>query len=646
VKVDWGQEEVALQLFPLFSGPTVAAVDASIGKGFLVVMMGVIGVGLGTLLLRNWHELASIGITSTRLAKLTAIIIAVAGSICLEPYPLYLQPNGAPSFDIIRNLFVSFPPLLRSAGLIMLLIGIGGQGRRTLSDTWDALFARLTTASQKTSLFLVGTAGFIGAFLMAELAFHRLPSLRDEVAALFQAGIFAGGAFSLEPPPWSEFMDISCIITSPAWASMYPPGWSIFLAVGTLISAPWVIGCSMTALFCVMVFLILQRQASREAAWIGILLLLSSPFFLRLSGSYMSHIPAVALLSAFLYLSLDPRSYRSRLRGLVAGLALALTIAMRPLTAMAMALPVCLFFLKLLLEDWRQIIRFLVPAAGAVALIMVGWMIYNDQTTGFWYETGYQTRLGEIGKLGFGARIMGEHTLLLGLLHNLGRLFRLGEQWLGVPFAGAAILGLGIWLTPWNTNRRLLFAGFLLLWISSGLYWWYEHWFGPRYVFEALPVLLLVSSFGFSRLLKTLKFAQWFKAGLAVSLIWAFAALLPTEVADLREGYGEVDRQTVAQLRRPDLAGTVVVIEDSDMNAWPHDTYTSAFLAMVLDRFQGATMVRDLGSKNAELDGLLVPTRWLYYSHGDRTGEGHLEEIDGPTGRPRFRAGGRETPSH
>lgn len=642
LKVHWGQEEVALQLFPELAGPAIAA-RATVGKGLLVILVGAIGLGLGTMLAKLRREPRTVGIEPSTLARVVAILFVLVGIMCLEPYPLYLQPNGKPSFDIVRNLFVSLPPVFRSAGLVMLLVGIGGQGRRILAGAWDAFFLRLTTISLQKCLWIVGTVGILLAFLVGQVGFNRLPTLRDEAAALFQAGIFARGAVSLEAPAWVEFMDVSCIITSPAWSSMYPPGWSVFLALGKLIGATWLIGLLMAALCCVMVFLLLRREANIEAAWVGILLLLSSPFYLKLAGSYMSHVSTLALISAFLYFSLNRANYRSPMRGVLAGLAIALAITIRPLPALSMALPVCALLLKLLLEDWKQIARFFLPASGAAALVMLAWMAYNAHTTGVWYLTGYQARLGEIGEMGFGARIMGEHTLLLGFLHDLGRLFRLSEQGLGIPFAGGLVLGMGICLTEWNTNRRALFAGFLLVCATSGLYWWYEHWFGPRYIFEGFPGLLLVTSLGFARLLRTPRFAPWFKTGLMVGLVWALTSRVPAEVVNLSKGYGEVDRQTVSQLRDPELMGAAVVIEDSDMNAWPHDTYTSAFLAMVLDDFQGAIMVRDLGEKNVELSDLLPVTRWYYYSHGDKTGEGHIEKIHGPTSQPLRRAGGRQT---
>jgi hypothetical protein len=634
LKVHWGQEQVALQLLPWLAGPSIA-VQASVGKGLLVALTGVVGLGLGALIRVLRHDPKATGFEPSVLAKILAFLFVLTGIVCLEPYPLYLKPNGKPSFDIVRNLFVSLGPVFRSAGLVMLVVGIGGQGRRTLARAWDAFFQRLTTTSLKKSLWIVGAAGFVLAFFVGQVAFLLMPTLRDEAAALFQASIFAHGAVSLKAPPWVDFMDVSCIITSPAWSSMYPPGWSAFLAVGRIVGAPWLIGFLMAGLCCVMVFLLLRREVDVEAAWVGTLLLLSSPFFLRLAGSYMSHVSALALVSAFLYLSLHRANHSNPLLGVLAGLSIALATTIRPLPAVSMALPVCVLLLKRLLEDWKQIVRFLLPASGAAALVILAWLAYNAHTTGSWFLTGYHARLGEVGEMGFGARIMGEHTVLLGFLHDLGRLFRLSEQGIGIPFAGALLLGIGIYLTPWNTNRRVLFAGFLLVWATSGIYWWYEHWFGPRYIFEGLPGFLLVASIGIARLLRAPGLGQWVRTGLLVGFVWAFAALLPEELHKLRQGYGEVDRHTVHQLRDPDLTGSAIMIEDSDMNAWPHDTYTSAFLAMVLDEFQGATMVRDMGEMNAKLDSLLPGVEWYYYRHGDRTGEGYLERIEGPMPRQR-----------
>jgi len=629
VGVHWEQVRVVVLLLPFWTGNSLT-VGLPVAKLVLGGVIGILLIGLLLSLPGVYRRLREAGFGSTERSVGLAFFVLLVGIVCLEPFPIFQKERTWPSFDMTRNIFLSLPAFLRTGGLILLLVGIGGNRRRRLGRYWDSGFRKLTRLGHKTTLWAVGGSAFLLALIFSSVGFQGLPSIRDEVAALFQAGIFARGEVVTEAPPWSEFMDTSPIISTPSWASMYPPGWAALLAIGKTAGAASVVNPFLTGLLAALMFSLFKRLAGKEAAWLGLLLLLSSPFFVRLSGSYMSHISTLLFLTLCLSIVLVWPERSSSLWGVAAGLAIGVTLAIRPLAALCVAAPSLVLSVGKGRTNPRKAMGFWLPFTGGAAIVLSALLLFNELTTGSWAMTGYMARLGEQGSIGFGERAMGDHTVLLGLFHDAGRFFRLCGQLFGFPFAGAVLVATGVLANRWNSSHKALLLGSFLLCLTSGTYWWYEQWFGPRYLLEGIPALILVAAMGLHRLISHPNTRYWVSSGLTISLGWAAVAALPSDLLTLRQGYGEVDRTTVSQLRVPELEGAAILIQDSDWNSWPHDTYTSAFLAMVLDDFSGAVMLRDLESRNEILSVLLPDREWFYYRHGDETGEGSLTGIDSP----------------
>jgi len=555
----------------------------------------------------------------------TAVFLFALGSVCLEPSPLYIRSLPI-QFDVGRNVLLSMFPLIRFIGLVCFVIGIGAEGRNRLASTVNRWLEMLSSLSLGKSVVLLISTGLILGILFSIIGYKQLPSIRDEVAALFQAGIFQSGRVVAEPPAWHEFMDMSPILTHPSWSSMYPPGWSAVLAIGGVLNIQWLVNPMLSGVIGVLVFILLRRQINGYAAWLGLLLLFTSPFFLRLSGSYMSHhYTLVLLLIAYVLIFTDKP--RTVFTGIISGVAIGFAFGTRPWSAACLGLPLAVLGIRELRYSEQR--SFWLGCAFGCIVSVVPIAYYNELSTGNWYTTGYVARLGPKGSMGFGEKAMGLHTPLLGLLHNAGRLYRLNVDIFGTPIPGIWIVGLGLLCGLMNVSATFLLLGFFILWLGSGLYWWYEHWFGPRYLFEGIPALILCASMGIDALLRKSNFKPYVLSGFAVSICWGLVAVIPQELHDLSTGYGEVDRITVKQLRDPSISNSAVIIQDSDANAWPHDTYTSAFLAMVLEDFKGAIMLRDLGPENRILQDLLPQKDWHYYCHGETYGSGTLFQISG-----------------
>lgn len=276
--------------------------------------------------------------------------------------------------------------------------------------------------------FFVVICVFFAFFMSAWVSgrvFERLPHLEDELAYVYQARIFARGAWTIPTPEpriayWQPFL-IDDAITGQRF-SKYTAGWSGMLALGEVAGQAWVINAFFAALNVALVFRLGASAFNRDVGMIAALLLAFSPMALLLNGSLMGHSAALCYALAFMlaYWHLA-RVQRGRV-ALVAGTMLGLLLVTRPLTFVMVALPFVAWSGVRLLQAWRgqmflRTLRPLVLLAG-VAILLGGLVpLYNWQATGNPTENLY-TRIWAYDRIGFGVCCgRNGHTLEKGFRH-------------------------------------------------------------------------------------------------------------------------------------------------------------------------------------------------------------------------------------
>jgi 4-amino-4-deoxy-L-arabinose transferase-like glycosyltransferase len=231
-------------------------------------------------------------------------------------------------------------------------------------------------------------------------------------------------------------------------------------------------------------------------------LTLTSSFFLINTGSLLSH-PWGLVLSAALALSwLDVVSERDSPAGwlptLSAGLSLGVLALSRPLTALAVALPFGMHGLILL---WRgsSVIRKRVLIVGVITLLVISLhFLWQYALTGDALLNPY-TLWWDYDKFGFGpghgvtdtghnltlARYNTKHSLRAGLRDLFGwGIF----SWIFLPF--------GVWAVRRERHIWPLVGVFPALVLVYAAYWVGAWVFGPRYYFEGLYSLTLLTAAG------------------------------------------------------------------------------------------------------------------------------------------------------
>ncbi len=379
--------------------------------------------------------------------------------------------------------------------------------------------------------FLLSLAAVIAAGLITQQVFEGVPHVEDEMAYVWQARAYAGGQLTVPTPPDPHSLWVPFVVDKDGRRfAKYPPGWPMVLALGILLNARAWVNPLLAGAAVWLTFRLGQKISGNTAGLLAAGLTLTSPLFLINSASLDSEPFALALSLAFALAWLetfdlgrsDPSgstpSIPRWLTVAVAGLSLGLLALTRPLTAVAVALPFIVHGLVLVgRAGWGT--RLWVAGIGALALgVGALLLVWQYRVTGNPLTDPY-TLWWSFDRIGFGAgigRSPGGHTLLLGLgnagimLAETARyLFGWGIfSWLFLPF--------GLWAVRHKRAAWLAGGIFLSLVVCYIFYWaWVGH-YGPRYYYEGLPGLALISAEGILWLARQIRPHFWMQAGSAL----------------------------------------------------------------------------------------------------------------------------------
>jgi len=378
------------------------------------------------------------------------------------------------------------------------------------------------------AMFLLVTSGVVLVFtnLISWFVFQHVPHVQDTVDQVFQCRIFASGHITL-PVRFDDyfFSYLQIINDGTKMYAQYPFGHSLLLALGSLIHAEWLVNPLLGSAEIIALYFLGKEVYDEKTGRIAVLLGVASPFLLFMSSEFMNHASALLFLSLFLLFffhtirpfrvsrltslitsqsSFITRHAPSSLAPLLSGLSLAMALNIRPLTALAVSIPVAGYAIYLLIK-WRgkplpAFITMLVP----VLLGLGAFGLYNYLTTGDPLLPGYKAygmleyshaRWG----LGFGPRGFPElpsHTPLRGLLQTSENLSALNLYLFESPFPGLLLVLLLLLTMAGDSLELLLLASFAALPAVYFFYWWQDLVCGPRFLYESLAPVLLLSARG------------------------------------------------------------------------------------------------------------------------------------------------------
>ncbi|HEY9515783.1 MAG TPA: hypothetical protein VIQ74_08905, partial [Gemmatimonadaceae bacterium] len=405
-------------------------------------------------------------------------------------------PGGheASWYPFIGSGFLSGTTIALGVGVVLAILSgkIGGLWREGAVDRVVGLW------TQRPVLVTLAIAT-VALALYTWVAINVLggrPLLIDEVVELFQAQIYASGSLSLPAFPHPEFFSgMHLVDTQGRVYSQFPAGGPAMLALGVLLHSPWLVG-PFFATVGVVAFAAYARRTERRqgVALAATLIFAFAPFAVFMSGSHMNHVTTLAwVMIAVAALAGVMTSEKPRpAMAAVAGFGFGMAATIRPVDALAFALPAGIWFLVRALRDRRRWLD-AIPAGIGVAVPMLALMWVNTRTTGSPLLFGYEVLWGKSHRLGFHSAPWGmSHTPARGLeLINIYFL-RLQTYFLEspVPSLVPAIGALALSRRLDRFDRYLLTSSALLI----GLYFAYWHdgfYLGPRFMYLLLVPLAI-----------------------------------------------------------------------------------------------------------------------------------------------------------
>ncbi len=233
-------------------------------------------------------------------------------------------------------------------------------------------------------LFSFGMSLFLG-----DVVFERLPHLEDELAYVYQARILVRGQLTVDSPdPRLAFWQPFVIDHDGQRFGKYPLGFPAQLALGELAGAPWMINALLGALAVALVYRLGSEIFHQRVGMIAALLLAFSPMALLLNATLMGHTSALCFTLLFMWayrrivvsrktddaaanFDEPSRALADAINGVptgspvgmpfmasvwwavVAGVALGLVVANRPLAAVGIGLPYIAWSILSLWAAWR-----------------------------------------------------------------------------------------------------------------------------------------------------------------------------------------------------------------------------------------------------------------------------------------------------
>lgn len=499
--------------------------------------------------------------------RLAAAIVGVLG---LLPVANWMRGgHEAAWYGIVASEWLSGSVIAVGVGVVLAILS----NRLPLwrDGLWAGLVERAHARPRLAGALLAATA-FVLYAVIARSVLSGRPLLIDELSQLFQARIFAQGRLWLDAPVSPEFTSILHILDGGGkWFSQFPPGGPLMMVPGVWLRAPWLVGPAAGAVSVALFWGVVRRIEARPAVSLGASVLFAcAPFVAFLSGSHMNHVTALMWVLVAIY-ALTRQTASDQPRPAFAalcGFALGATAAIRPVDAVAFALPAGVWMLWRALRNprcWSEVL-----AAGvALALPAGGILWYNARTTGHPLLFAYEQLWGKDHGLGFHRAPWGfAHTPARGL-ELLSLYFLRLQSYLfetALPSLTFAVAALALTRRLTAIDRYLFASAACLL----GLYFAYWHdgfYLGPRFLLLLAPVLIVWSA-RFPAAMRErwpcapmLQRGVWFS--IAVSALVTIAVNVPFRRRQYQGGLASMRLDYTAPAREMGVRNALILVRES-----------------------------------------------------------------------------------
>jgi hypothetical protein len=424
----------------------------------------------------------------------TALLLCVLG---VYPLANWLTAGEAlPWFGQVRHFW-----LVIGVAILVLLAALSKFAARPMDALWSMIARRVLAIPSRIFIGVVAFITFAATVFIAWYCFGRQPHNADEVAQLFHAKMLLHGRLSLPPDPNPEFFGMDNMIEQGKWYSQFPIGGPVFLALGMAVGAAWLVNPVLLALSVLCLYGFVRRVYDEGFARAVALLFMLCPFALFMSASFMNHVPVlwlttVALMQLAIWNEAVDRRRVFRAAALI-GLALGGSFSIRPLDALVVALMIGLAQLDTIRErrggeHARSLVVQVIAGLVPVAVLF----IVDARTNGAPLRLGYEVLYGSAHQLGFHMDPYGTmHSPMRALIFASKYLLQLNVLLFEWPLPVVLLIAAGLGVLRRPTRWDTLLIGLLMTQLVAYAAYWHDGNFrGPRFLFTALPAILILTA--------------------------------------------------------------------------------------------------------------------------------------------------------
>ena len=424
----------------------------------------------------------------------TALLLCVTGV-----YPLANRLTGEeaiPWYGQVGRFW-----LVVGGALIVVLAALARFAAAPMDRLWNDVRQRVMAIPSRVFIGCVSLIAFAATVAIAWYCFGRQPHNADEVAQLFHAKMLLRGRLTLPPDPNPEFFGMDNMIEQGKWYSQFPIGGPVVLALGMAVGATWLVNPVLLALSVMCLYGFVRRVYDEGFARAVAILFALCPFALFMSASFMNHVPVlflttVTLMQLAIWTSATERSVAFR-SAVLMGLSLGGAFAIRPLDALVVA-----FVVGLAQLDTIRVQRTPVHVASLAPQVLAGLLpvailfVVNAKTNGAPLRLGYEILYGSAHQLGFHMDPYGTmHTPARALTFASKYLLQLNVLLFEWPLPVVLIIAAGLAALRRPTRWDILLIGLMVTQVVAYAAYWHDGNFrGPRFLFTALPAILVFTA--------------------------------------------------------------------------------------------------------------------------------------------------------
>ncbi len=417
-------------------------------------------------------------------------------------YPMSVAPIVAAHISTLGHVVMLSLILLASAYLLTLLFSSLYHFRTRRPQTFQESQPDRPPRAPAWILPVVVACWCPLIWTVSTIDFQLHPHIFDAASYYFQGHMFSlGRPWVPAPPLKGAFNGPFMVQAAGRWFSQYAPGAAMTLAPGFKLGMPWLVEPVLAAVTLVLLYMIGDCLRGRYLAALTALLCALSPFFLLQSASFMSHPICLFYLTGAYYACVRFLDHLQARYAFAAGLLVSAGFATRELGGILFGLPLAVFMLVSLYrrqEPWSVRIRAALPAVIGACIGLAGYLVYNGLITG--NPLALPRLVGNPSdRLGFGENIgfYQRHTVAGGLENIDEMLTVLQFVLFGWPYYfSLAFLPLPFLLrrsTTWDWLNLGIVLSFLIGYVG---YFYHGIALGPRYLYESLPALVLLTARG------------------------------------------------------------------------------------------------------------------------------------------------------